>query len=248
MMKRTTLTAAILAALLVVPTAAYAQTGDAPSDQSTDRQAEFHDQFEEAKERVLEALDKRVRALGEAIEGVNASEHLTAEHAATLIADYEFHRNGLEELRPSVEAAATPEELHLLAEQIVHEHWVFALQIPKGRLTHAADVIADASIHAGEVSVAFGEVLAELEAAGINVDEGWELLADMDELLGTALGLAEPVPSIVLGISVSEMPGASATIEQARVDIRAAHDTMLEVRDTATELRNFIRSVIDIEQ
>lgn len=246
-MKRTAIVATILASLLVVPSVAGAQADETsdPNDPAIERIGERSPvDFDEAQARVLEAIDKRVEALGRALEAVAESEHLTEEHAATLTADYEMHRDGLLALRPSVEAATTVAELRALAEQVWKEHWVFALQIPRGRLTFAADAIAEASSRALEVADEFDRVLSELEANGTDVDEGWRILNEMRDHVADAQDRAAPVADTVLPIEVTDMPDAGATLQQARDDIRTAHDRMIEARDAANELRDYVRSIV----
>lgn len=242
-MRRINVMALLLAAMMAVPTAALAQTDevtDAPV--VTDR---VHDEFAGAKRHLLAALDRRVAALEGATVRAAEAPHLTPEHLATLTADYAFHIDGLRALRPEIEAATTPGQLHELGEKLVQEHWVFALQIPKGRLTNAADIIADAASQSVEVIARFDAALAELERLGIDVDEGWELLLELETQVARAEATAAPVPRTVLSIAVSEMPAASSTIEGARQDIRSAHDSIREAHGTARELAEFIRSVID---
>lgn len=240
-MKRTSLIAVMVAALVAFPAVAWGQTDDPATDES-DRAASVD--FDEAQDRVLEAVDKRVAALERALIEVAESEHLTEEHAAILTADYEFHRDGLLELRPEIEAATTAEELRSLAERVWKEHWVFALQIPKGRLTHAADLIVDAAAKADAVASEFGDALDQLEAMGIDVEEGRRLLNELSDHVADAADRAAPVPDAVLPIEVTEMPDANTILDQARTDIRTAHDRMLEARDTAHELAAFIRTQI----
>ena len=250
-MKRTA-TTLLIALMMALPATAYAQA-DGSTDQPADRVAAQDDGERDAairdhrvtKERALRAVDVRVAALGEAIVRVADSSHLTAAHQATLTAGYGFHLDGLVELRGEIEAAESPEQLAPLVIEIVEEHWVFALQIPKGRLTHAADIIVEAAATADLVGAEFAVLLAELEAAGFEVGEGWELLDLFNLQLQDAQVLAEPIPDAVLSIEVGDMPGASTILEAARADVRAAHELMLGIRHTAGELAEFLRNIID---
>lgn len=241
-MKKIKIIAPLVAVLMAVPTVAFAQTDQVTDGPETER---IHDEFEGAKRHLLVALDRRVAALEEATARATEAPHLSAEHLATLTADYAFHIDGLLTLRPEIEAATTPEQLHSLGERVVNEHWVFALQIPKGRLTNAADIIASAAAKTVEVVAEFDEALTELESLGIDVEQGWELLAELEAQVAAAEATAAPVPGTVLAITVTEMPEAASVVEGARYDIRAAHDSMLEARDTAHELADFIRTAID---
>ncbi len=248
-MKRTAI-ALLVAIVMALPVTAYAQA-DSSTDQPADRVAQDGERdagirdHRVSKERALRAVDVRVAALDEAIVRVAESSHLTAAHQATLTADYRFHLDGLVELRGEIEAAETAEQLAPLVIEIVEEHWVFALQIPKGRLTHAADIIAEATATASLIGDEFAVLLAELEAAGVNVGEGWELLDLFNVAVQDAQVLAEPIPNTVLAIEVGEMPAAGTSLASARADIRAAHQLMLESRETARDLADFLRSVID---
>lgn len=254
-------TAVLVALMMAMPTVAMAQTDtptdQAPSDQATDqatdrqtdgqtdRETDRHRDLAPAKAKVLRSIDVRITALDAALVRVEGSHHLTVAHKATLMADYRFHRNGLADLRVEVERAETLAELAPLAKEVVVEHWIFALQIPKGRLTNGADAVADASAKAGRVSDEFAQVLARLEANGVNVEEGWELLNDFNAEVGDAQALAVPVPDLVLAIEVGQMPGAKSTLDSARGDLRKAHGSLVEARSIARQLVEFIRSVVD---
>ncbi len=254
-------TALLAALMMAIPSVAIAQsetpTDAVPSDQvtdqatdrqtdaQTDRETDRHRNLAAAKAKVLRSIDKRITALDTALVRVEGSAHLTAAHKATLTSDYQFHRNGLADLRVEVERAETLAELAPLAKEVVVEHWIFALQIPKGRLTNGADAVADASVKAGRVSDEFAQVLARLEANGVDVEEGWELLDDFNAEVGEAQALAAPVPDLVLAIEVGQMPGATSTLDSARADLRKAHGSLVEARSIARQLVEFIRSVVD---
>ncbi len=261
------ITALLVALMMAMPTVAMAQTEtidtttdtntstttdrvtdrqtDAQTDGQTDAETDRHRDLAPSKAKVLRSIDVRIRALDSALVRVQGSHHLTAGHKATLTADYRFHRNGLAELRIEVERAETFAELAPLAKKVVAEHWVFALQIPKGRLTNGADAVADVAVKAGRVSDEFAQVLARLEANGVNVEEGWELLDDFNAQVGEAEALAAPVPESVLAIQVGQMPGAKSTLDSARADLRKAHGSLTEARSIARELVQFIRSAVD---
>lgn len=254
-------TALLVALMMAVPSVAMAQTNTPPdqapndqvTDQITDRQTDRQTDGETdrhrdpaaAKAKVLHAIDVRITALDAALVRVEGSHHLTAAHQATLTADYRFHRSGLADLRIEVERTETLAELAPLAKKVVVEHWIFALQIPKGRLTNGADAVQDASAKAERVSDEFAQVLARLEANGVNVEEGWEFLDDFNAEVGEAQALAAPVPDLVLAIEVGQMPGAASALDSARADLRQAHGSLTEARSIAKELVEFIRSVAD---
>ena len=248
-MKRTAIVL-LVAIVMALPVTAYAQA-DSSTDQPADRASQDRERHagirdhRVSKERALRAVDVRVAALEEAIVRVADSSHLTAAHQTTLTADYRFHLDGLVELRGEIEAAETLVQLAPLVVAIVQEHWVFALQIPKGRLTHAADIIAEVTAAASLIGDEFAVLLAELEAAGVDVGEGWELLDLFNVAVQDAQVLAEPIPDTVLAIEVGDMPAAATSLRTARADIRTAHQLMLDSRRTARELADFLRSVID---
>ncbi|MBK5266736.1 MAG: hypothetical protein JJE47_04820 [Acidimicrobiia bacterium] len=255
-MKRFT-TALLVALMMAMPSVAMAQTdtptdernretvADQSTDQPTDQRTDRARDLEKAKAAVLRSIDVRIAALDAALVRVEGAAHLTAAHQATLTADYRFHRDELASLRGEVEAAETLLELAPLGKAVVEEHWIFALQIPKGRLTNAADVVAGVTVKAGRVSDELTQVLARLESNGINVEKGWELLEDFNAEVADAQQLAAPIPDIVLAIQVTQMPGAKSTLDSARADLRHAHGSLTEARSIARELVQFIRSVVD---
>jgi len=255
-MKRFT-TALLVALMMAMPSVAMAQT-DTPTDepnretvtnqttdQTTDQQTARGRDLEKAKSAVLRSIGVRIAALDSAMVRVEGAAHLTASHKATLTSDYRFHRDGLASLRVKVEATETLLELAPFGKAVVEEHWIFALQIPKGGLTNAADVVADVTVKAERVSDEFAQVLARLESNGINVEKGWELLEDFNAEVADAQLLAASIPDIVLAIQVTQMPGAQSTLDSARADLRRAHGSLTEARSIARELVQCIRSVVD---
>lgn len=249
-----TLVAMMVLATVLVPSAAIAQTDDATADRpaqveqapETDQasDAERHLDLERVKEHALEAITKRVEALTKAIERLEANQHVTPEHARTLIDDYEFHIRGLEALVAPIEAAETPEELRPLVESIVKEHWVFALQIPKGALTVASDSIIDATEHFSTVYERIENVLADLAEQGVELPEAEELLAESQRLTSEAADLVVSVPDTVLAIGVEEMPEARETLEAAREDVRAAHDNLVNARENVHQIIRIIKDAL----
>ena len=263
-MKKLMVAVMVLGAVLV-PSAAFAQTDDAPADraqpaQQTDQaQTDQTDQtrptdqvrdgerdvdLDRVKKHALEAIAKRVEALTSAIARVSENPHLEPEHARVLVEDYEFHIAGLERLIEPIEAAETAEELRPLVESIVVDHWVFALQIPKGMLTVASDSITDATEHFNSVYERIENVLAELAEKGIELPEAEELLAESKRLTGNAAELVAPIPDIVLAITVEEMPEARETLEAARADVRAAHDNLVDARENVHQIVRIIKDAL----
>lgn len=254
-MKKALIAIMILGTALA-PTAAFAQTDDAPTDRSTDstvdqvretdevRDSVRHD-LDAIKERALEAIDVRVEALTNAITRLGQNQHVEPEHARALIDDYEFHIRGLEALVEPIKAAETAEELRPLVESIVTEHWVFALQIPKGMLTVASDSIMDATENFESMFERIASILERLEGAGINLPGATALLAEAEASTATAAELAAPVPDLVLPISVTEMPEAGETLRAAHADIRAAHDHLVDARQNIREIVEIVKRALD---
>ncbi len=247
-----TLVAAMILGTVLVPSTAFAQSDDAPerTDQTRTTDVREVDQvrdrvdLEEAKARALEAIDKRVVALTDAIARIEANEHVEPEHARALIDDYEFHIRGLEALVGPIEEAETAEELRPLVESIVLEHWVFALQIPKGKLTVASDTILDATEHFDTAYARIENVLAELEEQGINLPGADALLEEARGLTEAAAELVSPIPDTVLAIAVEEMPEAREPLEAARADVRAAHDNLVQARENVREIVSIIKEAL----
>jgi len=248
-----TIVAMMLLGTVLVPSAAFAQTDDASTDRpvaQTDQADPARDTAErdlnldQVKENALEAITKRVEALTKAIDRLEANEHVTPEHARVLIDDYEFHIVGLEALVGPIEAAETLEELRPLVESIVKDHWVFALQMPKGGLTVASDSITDATEHFTMVYERISNALADLAERGIELPEAEELLAESEVLTTEAANLVAPIPDTVLAIGVEEMPEARSTLEAAREDVRSARGNLVDARENVHQIIRIIKDAL----
>lgn len=258
-MKRT-FVAILAAAAVLAPTAAIAQETDQAretdqvreADQVRDgdqvRDREVDRDFDDVKERALEAIAKRVEALSNAIGRIEANEHVEPDHARALIEDYEFHIAGLERLVEPIEEAETPEELKPLVESIVVEHWVFALQIPKGKLTVAADSTVDATEHFSGVFERIENVLAQLSERGIELPEAEQLLDEAERLTAAAAETAGAIPAVVLAIQVEEMPEARSVLEAAHEDLRGAHGNLVDARENVHQIIRIIKDAVGSDE
>lgn len=251
-MKRTFIVTMVVAALLA-PTAALAQTDDSSTDRADQVRDAAEDQvrdlsIDDIKRHALAAIDKRVDALGGAIERVEQNRHVEPDHARALIDDYQFHIRGLESLVEPIEEAETVEELRPLVESIVVEHWVFALQIPKGMLIVASDSITDATEHFADAYERIQNALAQLAETGIELPEAEELLSEAQSWTDTAAATVAPIPDTVLSITVEQMPGARETLEAARADVRSAHGYLVDARENVQEIIRLIKDAVGSDE
>lgn len=243
--------AILVAAAVLAPSAAIAQETDQArdtnvreTDQARDEVRDRDVDLDEVKKRALEAIAKRVEALTNAIGRIEANEHIEPEHARVLIEDYEFHIAGLERLVEPIEEAETAEELRPLVESIVVDHWVFALQIPKGKLTVAADATVDATEHFAGVFERIANVLEQLAERGIELPEAEELLDEAERLTAAAAETAGAIPAVVLAIQVEEMPEARSVLEAAHEDLRGAHANLVDARENVHQIIRIIKDAV----
>lgn len=254
-MTRNRIVAAFLSLALMVTgaSAAFAQTDTVPtdstvSDQASDRSDHPVPDIDRIKARALQAIDnrlQRVDRLEEAVE--NHKEHLTGNHYGQLNSKLVTTEAGLEQLARQIEDAETLEELRVLIPQIWEDFRVYVLLTPQVRLVIASDVAVYAGEKAGEISARLSEAIQKAEEAGYDVDEAWELLAEFDQLVDSAVAAAAPVADTVLPLTPEDWNNGTAqpVLDQARQDIRGAHESFKMARQTAREIVEFLKGLRD---
>jgi hypothetical protein len=247
---RRTTTLALVVAMLAVPTTAFADDDvaetDRPTVTDTERDtARDHRTFEEAQERVLAEIDKRLRVLATLSEKISTNRHITEGHAGQLRGDINPATAHLEALRRKVEDATTWAELRPLIEQIDDDK-VLVLLAPKTAQVIASDTLVAFSGTATSVSGTLESVIDRFEAAGFDVGEAWRMLAEMNDFIAAAERLADPVAENVIGLNPAEWPDpASAVLAQGRADLRDAGSALRNAKATAAEIVEFLRTIYD---
>ena len=191
----------------------------------------------ETKKAADEAIDKRLEALGTAIARIAEVKAVTAEHRATLTSDLTGQRASLVELRASIDAATTVAELRTLVPKIVHEHYVFAFQLPRAHLVVASDEITAAS---GRLTTLAGRLQARIDAEkakGRDVSAAQAAVDDMTAKTSSAASVASTDGPRVLALQLSGFPGNRSVLESARSDLGEARRDLGTARHDAAQAR-----------
>lgn len=249
---RRTTVLALVVAMLAVPTTAFADDDVADGGDTrpvvTDAERDTvrdHRGFEEAKERALAEIDKRLRVLGTLSEKISTNRFITEGHAGQLRGDINPATNDLEALRRKVVDAENWEELRPLIGEI-GDHKVLVLLAPKTAQVIASDTLVAFSGKAAEFSATLETVIARFEEAGFDVDEAWRMLEEMNDSIAAAERLADPVAENVIGLKPADWPDpAKAMLAQGRADLHEAGASLRNAKATAGEIVHFLRSIFD---
>lgn len=242
-MKRTTRTVAGLLAALMV-TAALPATAQTDTDVPVAEERIEHG-FEQLRERVLDALDRRLVRIDRLQAEIKASETIEPGNAAHLTADLSASQGGLTALVAHAKSATTFEELGAIVDEMVYEHRIFALRTPQtwlvltsdfgvsvaDRLDAAAQTLAEAAARAAEAGYDVSEVESLIDAARTATDEG--------------LALVEPVAETVLPLEPVDVPDpARAIMEEARADMSDGRDAYRTARDTLHRAAELLAEIV----
>jgi len=207
--------AVVAGTLLIAPGAALADTSTtvtpsttAPSTGAPTPAAAGRHEFA-AKTKAIAAIDKRLAWLDVLTGHVNAAQHLTADHKATLLDKIDADRRGLRSLRAQIVADDDGPTFRQHAQQIVTDYRVYLLLSPQVHMTIVADAM--------DAAYARLDTIADkLAAHGKDVTQ---LRAKIDD----AKAHADPVPGHVLPLEPHGYPTVDKPVlDQARIDLKTA--------------------------
>jgi|GEM_PF-4043812 len=241
---RRALVISLAAGLLATAAAPAAIAQDEPQD--TTRIDRFDDRIdtvavaERIKDAALAAIDRRLETLDRLTAKVEASDHVTREHAAALLADYRDARAGLEALAGEIAAETDPRVLLELAASIAADFRIYLIVVPKSVEVVVSDTIVAV---ARRLEEAGAEVQAIIDGAGHDRD-----VAEAQRLLNAAMAdaaraapVADPVAESVIDLAAPDWPDpADRLLSQGRSDLRTAGDTL---RSGIEHLRAAIRAL-----
>lgn len=241
--------ASILAA---IPGTAFAQTDSVPgpdrpaTDERVDDRARRDRDLDAVKERILNAIERRLEALARMAETVEGNEHVSANHAAHLQNDYREATRILEAAAEDVEDAETFAELREIVPAAFEETLVNALLKPKTALVLGSHTAVAATERMGIFADRLQDIIDRLAERGFEMEEAQAALDEMTALLAEAETSAEPVAENVVGLDPGDWPepaqstlaGAHDDLQRARGHLRGAHqqaqETVQAIREALT--------------
>ncbi len=228
-------------ALMLLITAAPAALAQTNTDnQATLTEEERTDRLERAKERVIKQIERRIDRIGRLETKVANADHVTANHAAALGADFAAADSTLTAGVEAVGAAATFEELRETATPTFESTLVFALLGPKTHAVIASDAIAAAPDRYEELAARLQDALDRLAEAGVDIDGAQDDLTAAIEAVASAAATASPVADSVVGLQPGDE--IAGPLADAKATLSAARDQLRESKRLTRSVIEFIRS------
>lgn len=250
-------TMALVTALAAAPTAAFAQSDEAPTDEKrptdrvTDRPVDVRpddrpsDRFDEIKKRALNAIERRLETIARLERNIAGNEHVTDDHAGTLLRDLADAAEGLKELARKIEAAETPEELRPLVESIVVDYRIFTVVAPKVHEVLASDTLVWIGKRLDGFAERLGEWIARAKEAGFDVTKVERLLDEMNKLIDEGVRLADPVAEKVIDLQPEDWPEpAQELLRQGRTQLHDAAGNLRGAHQAGREIVKCLRELI----
>lgn len=230
-----------------VPVVATAQTDreSPPRDGTVTSDEVRTGDFERAKAHVIKQIERRLEALDRLTGKIEAAEHLTADHAASLLRDVATAREVLRAGLAAVEATTTPEELREIAPPIFENTLVFALLAPKSHEVIASDAVTNATERFTDFGAKLQEALDRIGAeTDVDTSEAQANLDEMLRLVNAAATAGGPVAAKVIGLQPADWPDPAQTdLREGKAALDEARRSLRESRALAKSVVEFIRSI-----
>lgn len=235
--------ASLLAGLMVVVALPAAAQTDTESPASEER---IEHGIEQLRERVLNALDRRLDRIDRLQAEIKASETIEPENAAHLTADLSTSQGQLTALVAKAESAKTLEELGAIVDEMVYEHRIFALRTPQTWLVLASDFGVTVADRLDEVATKLADAAARAAEAGYDVSEVESLIEQARGATSDGLVLVEPIDETVLPLEPQDVPDpARAIMEAARDDMFDGREAYHSARDTLRQAAELLGEIVE---
>lgn len=196
--------------------------------------------LDQAKERLEQAIERRLDRVDRLQERVRSSDALTPGHAAQLTSELSRVQGGLSALLPEVARADTIEGLRSVATHMVEDYRIYLVMTPKTLLTIASDHGVAVSERMSGISARVGASADRAANAGFDVAEVEALVGSADEMIADGLRLIDPVAEMVLPMQPADHPDPAETV------LHEAHESALEARAELREAASVLREAADL--
>ncbi len=229
----TTLAAALVALLAVSPAYALglgvranAQADFEAPGASTTRQARVEARMDahasDAQARAGKEIDRRMSALDDLASRISSMARVSGEVKTGISSTISAQVAALVELKAKIAAETDPAALKADVQSITKSYRIFALVMPQGRISAAADRIKTSASTAAALSTKLGTRITAAQQAGKDVSALISARADMDAKITDASAQADAAVALVANLKPDNGDvGVKATNDQALKDARA---------------------------
>lgn len=228
----------LAAALLIVavPLAASAQGNEPPAAGAAEElRSEL---LAKTKERVIEQINRRLILLDRLAEKVGDEEHITAEHAQSLLTHYDSADTILVAGIEDIAATESLSELREVARSVFEDTLVLALQKPRTRAVNASDHAEVIGRRSDALAARLQQALDDLAAAGVDTTEAHAALDQARALVDEAIAAGSPVADTVIDLTPSD--DFIGPLTEARTALKNARSKMAEARGLTRGVAAFI--------
>lgn len=230
---------ALMIAGLLTPVAASAITVTTPSPDASATATSAKDQkldakLAKAKDRGDQELDRRISALTDLNNAVNAMIKISTDAKASLTANIQSSITDLTNLKGQIDAETDMAALKSDISSVAKSYRVFILVIPQGRITAAADKIEYAASLMADISTKLQARVSAAQAGGQTIDALSKSLTDLNAKIADATTQASAATSAVSPLvpdngdttkaaaNTKALSGAHADIKAGIQDLKAA--------------------------
>ncbi|HEX5631033.1 MAG TPA: hypothetical protein VFY15_05185 [Acidimicrobiia bacterium] len=231
----------LVVALGAAPTIAIAQETTTTETTVVDR----HRPLAELKERAQNLIDHQQAVLDRLAAAIELSRFITEGHAGRLHGDISGLEAELEQISRQVEDATTLDEVWALIRE-VHGLHIGEVTAPKTHQVIASDTLVAIGGKLNRFADRLENLLERAAEAGYDVGAGWDLLEEMERLIGAGIDLADPVAESVIGLDGDDWPDpAQDLLAAGRRDLRAAGADLRTAYGKGREIVEILRSLND---
>lgn len=250
-----------LAGALLLPALAFAQTGagvgasvkasaqeggiKAAVSASTTLSAEVRAR---AKAKADTEIDRRIKAITDAGNRVQAIEKISAEFKKNLLANLQTQGTGLASLKTKIDADTDGATLKADVQSITKSYRIFALVLPQARIAAAADREATILNMLFGIGVKLQARADAATAAGKDAKAVNQALLDMGTKLATAKTHAETAITLSAPLTPDngdkdKMKANTDALASARKEVAAAHADLMAARKMVDTILKSLKSL-----
>lgn len=227
------------------PTNRFLERQEAREEKKEEVQAQ---QMQNVKARADAEIARRVAALNQLINRVNAFEHLTEAQKSGFISQIQAQTTALNTLGSRIAADTTLEAMRADRKSIYVDYRIYMLFIPKMHVMAAADVVNEAALIMEETAAKIETRVVEAKAAGKDVSSLEALLADAKAKIADAKVQADNAVNAVSNLNpdkgdLTVMTANSTALQTAHAFLKTAREDLRAAREAGRKILEGLRAL-----